>query len=191
MFKTVCLQVVILLGFVGCGGEKKGEGEMSDQSSSDPQTAAANPVTAIKINKGQAQKIYSDYSARVGKDLPVSPCSTITHKLKYLRIKKGDVYEHLRIAKDSHLPEKDTEYASVRLYPCPLSVGENRFILAYTSAETERKHNDKPDSYYLILISGTIKWCKVYENHFKGDWQTKSNHKLCDPDCPDVPSLTF
>lgn len=187
MSNTLFLQRLIQLTLIAFGGTL-------NVHNISKKTSNANAVFYSKVSANRAQKIYSTYSKQVRKgDFSASPCSESNETLLYLRINQGEVKNYLKVISDQDLPEINTNYASVRFYPCMAVASENRFIIAYTTQSRGRRHKDKPDSYYLITFPGTINWCDLYDVSSNTDKKrVQLGHYLCNPDCPDTDqSLDF
>jgi len=208
MFKTVCLQVVLLLGFVGCGGENNiKDSQDTDIGSSQTVTqpkgeATTTKVDALTISFREAIDKYSDRSKKINRTFfpwKGHDCSEPdTDTLEYLRLVTGAIEDHTDL-KEKDLPAFDTNvYSGIRIYPFLKGVADGRpndYLMVYTkpvnpgnSAGPQR--DDRKT--FRILKNRKINWCKLREVEYEAKSKL-SMHFLCRPTCDpnDEPALNF
>ncbi len=214
MFKTVCLQVVLLLGFVGCGSEKRGVETTDSLYRSKPKPNNQTSVSRqnepdslfyCKISYEDANALYTFHASKVKlKERPKHYCKAQADKkrtLQYLRLIRSHITDHIPALDTNKLRDFSSLHTGIRLYPY-LEIQtdgklNDRYILVYTLPVDPQKRDgyqrDDMNTFRIVELKlSADKWCNLGHSFYMTKAQVKlSEHKLCNPDCPDVPSLTF
>ena len=136
--------------------------------------------TYYKIDRSEAQKYFNNYKATVHENICNHSKDSIIY---YVRLKKGHIQGHIKIDENTLPKWFLRSFRGIRVY-IGMDAGKNLVnILTFTKVRN-RKHKDKPKRFYLL--NANIDWCLLALEYKKMNAvEIKSNHRLCDPHCPD------
>lgn len=207
MKKLACLLLLTVL--VECTSKKTPTDQQQDSTSTTATTTASihppcsftiafTVVGGAPIGYVRADSLYDRFRAKIrDSSFPRHLCDTTAKNdtLRYLRVLKGDLCSHVHI-NEAKLPEANSNYTGIRLYPIN-KMGLSRFyLLVYTKPVNTKFPNgsqeDKPESIYLIrTATPDTTWCRLRESVKRIEALDKNqeafltSHHLCSPVCPE------